>query len=655
VTRCATQITMSRGEKWKAELRAGGAVHAVATKKEIAKHIQELTTTLCGDSGFCADQSIEVTLVAPDAPDLTIIDLPGIVRTATSGQEETVIGDVNTLIQKYLEQPRTIVLAVIAANVDIATNEIIERAAKVDPTGCRTMGVLTKPDLVDKGGENEVIGVLSNNTKPLQHGYVMLKNRSQAELSQEVTLEEARAKELEYFEQSAYKDGDHRLGVQALTTALTELLVTQIESALPHMASEIDAVLKRTSEELSSFGAPPPDTNPGRRSAALTMVRELIASLRLVTNEADYRDVGDNMKLRVLQVENSARKEFADNVQKTRPGFDGEDDSFDCEVTETMEDDEEDDEEDENTARDDGVPHYEVGAVIKDLHWTGKRSIMKIGEITTVHNKSHGYVKAKVAAMRSYFRGDVASRIKAERGRELPGFMSFNVFSGLMTEYSQRWKAPTDAFNKSVSKAVFDAAIEFVDVQVATKAPLLAEHLKSTVSAHIASVDSEAAQRLSALAEQELLPCTENHYLYDTINKIRNQRTETKMKALDRHPSFEGYVSVVSVVAALNSSVGNDSNESQEVQDMIDMLSAYWKLAMKRYVDEASMIVTDVFTAPKRLRDMESKLIEMVVESDGDLLEQFFVQNKRREKRRRDLNTTLENMQKAKRRIVEGF
>jgi len=328
----------------------------------------------------------------------------------------------------------------------------------------------------------------------------------------------------------------------------------------------------------------------------------------------------------VLQVENSARKEFADNVQKTRPGFDGEDDSFDCEVTETMEDDEEDDEEDENTARDDGVPHYEVGAVIKDLHWTGKRSIMKIGEITTVHNKSHGYVKAKVAAMRSYFRGDVASRIKAERGRELPGFMSFNVFSGLMTEYSQRWKAPTDAFNKSVSKAVFDAAIEFVDVQVATKAPLLAEHLKSTVSAHIASVDSEAAQRLSALAEQELLPCTENHYLYDTINKIRNQRTETKMKALDRHPSFEGYVSVVSVVAALNSSVGNDSNESQEVQDMIDMLSAYWKLAMKRYVDEASMIVTDVFTAPKRLRDMESKLIEMVVESDGDLLEQFFVE-----------------------------
>ena len=304
------------------------------------------------------------------------------------------IGDVNTLIQKYLEQPRTIVLAVIAANVDIATN---------DPTGCRTMGVLTKPDLVDKGGENEVIGVLSNNTKPLQHGYVMLKNRSQAELSQEVTLEEARAKELEYFEQSAYKDGDHRLGVQALTTALTELLVTQIESALPHMASESDAVLKRTSEELSSFGAPPPDTNPGRRSAALTMVRELIASLRLVTNEADYRDVGDNMKLRVLQVENSARKEFADNVQKTRPGFDGEDDSFDCVVTETK---------DENTARDNGVPHHEVGAVIKDVQWKAKKSITKIGGILTADYKSYGYVKEKIVAMRSYFRGDVASRIK---------------------------------------------------------------------------------------------------------------------------------------------------------------------------------------------------------------------------------------------------
>ena len=165
---------------WKAELRAGDEVTNVASREEIAECIEKMTNKLCGtESGFHAETSIEVKLEAPDAPDLTIIDLPGIVRTHTKDQEATVKDEVNALIHKYLEQPRTIVLAVIAANADIATNEIIDRAEKVDPDGLRTMGVLTKPDLVDKGGESEVAAVLSNITKPLKHGYVMVKNRSQ--------------------------------------------------------------------------------------------------------------------------------------------------------------------------------------------------------------------------------------------------------------------------------------------------------------------------------------------------------------------------------------------------------------------------------------------------------------------------------------------
>jgi interferon-induced GTP-binding protein Mx1 len=92
-----------------------------------------------------------IELVSPHVPDLTIIDLPGIVRTTLEGQSRTVIAEVDSLLQKFLEQERTIILAVIPSNVDIATVDIIERASKADPRGHRTVGVLTKPDMIGAG------------------------------------------------------------------------------------------------------------------------------------------------------------------------------------------------------------------------------------------------------------------------------------------------------------------------------------------------------------------------------------------------------------------------------------------------------------------------------------------------------------------------
>jgi len=90
------------------------------------------------------------------------VDLPGIIRTTTEGQSESVMLDVNDMIEKYLKQERTICLAVVPANVDVATVDILERAKKYDPEGVRTIGVITKPDTVSEGGEDEVVAVLKN-------------------------------------------------------------------------------------------------------------------------------------------------------------------------------------------------------------------------------------------------------------------------------------------------------------------------------------------------------------------------------------------------------------------------------------------------------------------------------------------------------------
>jgi interferon-induced GTP-binding protein Mx1 len=116
-----------------------------------------------------------VRVFAPGVPDLTLVDLPGIVRTTTAGQSSRVIREVDEMIQEYIRMERTVILAVIPANQDIATVDVLERAHKVDPDGVRTIGILTKADLVSPGGEDETMAVLRNVRKPLRLGYVIVK------------------------------------------------------------------------------------------------------------------------------------------------------------------------------------------------------------------------------------------------------------------------------------------------------------------------------------------------------------------------------------------------------------------------------------------------------------------------------------------------
>jgi interferon-induced GTP-binding protein Mx1 len=100
-------------------------------------------------SGF-SSECIHVTVSSPQLLDLTVIDLPGIIRTTTAGQHKSVIKEVDDLLEEYLRQPDTIILALIPANQDISTVDILERACRFDPKGERTIGVLTKPDLIDR-------------------------------------------------------------------------------------------------------------------------------------------------------------------------------------------------------------------------------------------------------------------------------------------------------------------------------------------------------------------------------------------------------------------------------------------------------------------------------------------------------------------------
>jgi hypothetical protein len=120
----------------------------------ITSEIERLTKKLISEGQYISDDSIIVIAKGPEYPDLTLTDLPGIIRTLGDGDDASIITSVRRLVQRYMEKPRTIILAVHPATVDLHNSEILQNAKEADPDGKRTICILTKLDLVDEAGKD---------------------------------------------------------------------------------------------------------------------------------------------------------------------------------------------------------------------------------------------------------------------------------------------------------------------------------------------------------------------------------------------------------------------------------------------------------------------------------------------------------------------
>lgn len=108
-----------------------------------------------------SDDVLKIEICSPKQQHLSVIDVPGIFRNTTVGlttDADMVV--VRNMVNHYMKNPRSVILAVIPANVDVATQEILKMAEWYDKEGQRTLGVLTKPDLVDRGAEKGVVDLV---------------------------------------------------------------------------------------------------------------------------------------------------------------------------------------------------------------------------------------------------------------------------------------------------------------------------------------------------------------------------------------------------------------------------------------------------------------------------------------------------------------
>lgn len=121
---------------------------------------------------------VSVEVYGPHCENLTLIDLPGIVRTAGRQESATLAEDIQGLMNDYLSNTRCVILAVLPCNVDFHNSQILAEARKVDPDTKRTIPVLTKPDLIDDGGEMSVKELLLGmKTDSFSLGFHMVKGK----------------------------------------------------------------------------------------------------------------------------------------------------------------------------------------------------------------------------------------------------------------------------------------------------------------------------------------------------------------------------------------------------------------------------------------------------------------------------------------------
>ena len=124
---------------------------SLPTWTKVREEIENETDRMAGDNkGICPDP-ISVKFYSESVLNLTLVDLPGLTKVPVGDQPEDIETQIKEMIVKYINNPNSIILAVSAANADIATSESLKIARDVDPDGRRTLAVITKLDLMDAG------------------------------------------------------------------------------------------------------------------------------------------------------------------------------------------------------------------------------------------------------------------------------------------------------------------------------------------------------------------------------------------------------------------------------------------------------------------------------------------------------------------------
>ncbi|KAJ6228641.1 dynamin [Anaeramoeba flamelloides] len=219
--------------------------------KEIEDEIVRDTDRITGKNKGLSPIPINLKLYSPSVVNLTMIDLPGVTKIAVGDQPENIEEQINDMVLNYISRPNCIILAVTPANTDLANSDSLKLAKQVDPKRQRTVGVLTKLDLMDEG--TDAVDILEGRILDLK--FIGVVNRSQKDLQNNKDVRSALNAEQQFFQgHPKYMHMAHVMGSKYLAKVLNSKLISHIKSSLPAMADSTAKELKSARKKLKRLG-----------------------------------------------------------------------------------------------------------------------------------------------------------------------------------------------------------------------------------------------------------------------------------------------------------------------------------------------------------------------------------------------------------------
>ncbi|KAK0727196.1 Dynamin central region-domain-containing protein [Lasiosphaeria miniovina] len=266
---------------------------------KIRDEISRETEAKVGRNAGISPAPINLRIYSPNVLNLTLVDLPGLTRVPVGDQPRDIERQIRDMIVKYIQKSNAIILAVTAANVDLANSDGLKLAREVDPEGQRTIGVLTKVDLMDDG--TDVVDILAGRIIPLRLGYVPVVNRGQRDIDNKKTINLALEAEKNFFDNhKAYRNKSSYCGTPYLARKLNLILMMHIKQTLPDIKARISSSLQKYSQELESLG---PSMLGNSANIVLNIITEFTNEWRTVLD-------GNNTELSSTELSGGARISF---------------------------------------------------------------------------------------------------------------------------------------------------------------------------------------------------------------------------------------------------------------------------------------------------------------------------------------------------------
>lgn len=257
------EIEFQNSEEWGEFLHLPGRrfYNFTSIRQEIVRDTDRLTGI---NKGINA-KPIFLKIYSPHVLALTMVDLPGIAKVAVGDQPIDIEQQIRDMCFTYIDNPNAVILAVTSANTDIANSDALKLAREVDPSGDRTLGVLTKLDLMDPG--TDASDILKNKVIPLRKGYIGVVNRGQKDVESDLSIRDGLRKEMHFFRNhSTYghdRSLEHKLGTKNLAKSLNSILMHHIRECLPELKIRIANMMNDVQMELIELGDGSNNNNGG--------------------------------------------------------------------------------------------------------------------------------------------------------------------------------------------------------------------------------------------------------------------------------------------------------------------------------------------------------------------------------------------------------